>query len=481
MINNLQPSIIWHYFNEICKIPRPSKKEDLIIKYLHDFAHKFQLQIKTDTVSNVLIKKKASKGFENKPLVVLQSHLDMVCEKNETTIHNFETEPIKPYIDGEWVKARGTTLGGDDGIGIAAQLAILSSENIQHGPLECLFTVDEETGLSGAFALEQGFFEGRILLNLDSEDEGVIFIGCAGGVDTTGLFNVKTEQFPLNNLCFRIGIAGLQGGHSGDDIHKGLGNAIKIITRIGWHLFRNYNIKIIDLGGGNLRNAIAREAFIEFACELEQQNSIRESIQKIFNQITAELRFTEKNLQISVSQLNKEHDVLSEKSAKKLLSLLYALPHGVAEMSHTIEGLVETSTNLASVKRIDSATFEIATSQRSASNTRKQEIMIRVATTFKLGGAHVSHSVGYPGWSPNPSSAVLKLANESYLHLFAKKPLVTAIHAGLECGLFLEKYPDLDMISFGPTIRGAHSPDERIGISSVEKFWDFLLDMLKRL
>jgi dipeptidase D len=344
-----------------------------------------------------------------------------------------------------------------------------------------LFTVDEETGLSGAFALEQGFFEGRILLNLDSEDEGVIFMGCAGGVDTTGLFNVKTEQFPLNNLCFRIGIAGLQGGHSGDDIHKGLGNAIKIITRIGWHLFRNYNIKIIDLGGGNLRNAIAREAFIEFACELEQQNSIRESIQKIFNQITAELRFTEKNLQISVSQLNKEHDVLSEKSAKKLLSLLYALPHGVAEMSHTIEGLVETSTNLASVKRIDSATFEIATSQRSASNTRKQEIMIRVATTFKLGGAHVSHSVGYPGWSPNPSSAVLKLANESYLHLFAKKPLVTAIHAGLECGLFLEKYPDLDMISFGPTIRGAHSPDERIGISSVEKFWDFLLDMLKRL
>jgi dipeptidase D len=468
MLQKLQPSAIWHYFNEICQIPRPSKKEEQIIQYLHVFAKTHELSIKTDSVSNVLITKNASKGQEHKPTVVLQSHLDMVCEKNETTIHNFDTDPIIPFIDSEWVKAKGTTLGGDDGIGIAAQLALLASNDITHGKIECLFTVDEETGLTGAFALEKDFFEGKILLNLDSEDEGIIFIGCAGGADTIGRLNITTEKIPQNYSCLRIDITGLQGGHSGDDINKGLGNAVKLISRFACSLHNQFAIKILNIGGGNLRNAIAREAFVEFAFHESLEKAITELITKIQTDICSEFKHTEKN-------------IFSETSTESILSVLQALPHGVIAMSHAVNGLVETSTNLASIKRINHNEYEIATSQRSSLNSQKVDIMNRVGVIFKMAGLSFTHSVGYPGWSPKPTSNILKISRKAYIDLFGNEPIVTAIHAGLECGLFLEKYPDLDMISFGPTIKGAHSPDERLEIKSVNKFWRLLIEILNRV
>jgi dipeptidase D len=477
---NLIPQPLWFYFEEICQIPRPSKKEEQIIKYILDFAAKNGLESKKDKVGNVLIKKRASKGFENKPTLVLQSHLDMVCEKNEGTKFDFEKDPIRPFVENGWVKASGTTLGADDGIGVAAQLAILASKDIPHGPLECLFTVDEETGLTGAFALETGFFEGKTLLNLDSEDEGILFIGCAGGMDTEAILKVSTNNINNNLAIFRIEVAGLNGGHSGDDINKGYGNSIKIISRILENIIKHCKLYLINIAGGNLRNAIPREAFCEIALDLKDIKKIEEIFYKISNDVKSEYQKAEKNLKISIYK--KEHDpntkLLDEKSTIEIINILNSLPNGVEKMSHEIIGLVETSTNLASIKRIDENTFEIGTSQRSSSDTLKIDIANKVASVFRLGGASIRQSTGYPGWKPNPESSILKIANNSYEGLFHTKPVITAIHAGLECGLFLEKFPGLDMISFGPTIRGAHSPDEKLEIGSAEKFWNLLSDIL---
>jgi dipeptidase D len=478
ILKNLEPSAIWKYFEEICSIPRASKKEEKIIQYLIDFAIQHHLDYKKDATGNLLISKNASPGFEDKPTIVLQSHVDMVCEKNETTNHNFDSDPIITRVEDGWVKATGTTLGADDGIGMAAQLAILHSNDINHGPIECLFTVDEETGLTGAYGLEPDFFTGKTLLNLDSEDEGILFIGCAGGMDTTGVLEVGFEKMPQNTVGFRVEISGLKGGHSGDDINKGLGNAVKIAVRIAYYLIHNFDVGIIDLQGGNLRNAIAREAFVEFSCHENDSEAIRNYIDKITSEIKDELKFTDSGFTLLTRPVRNDVDCISSGDAKRLIALLNAMPHGVIRMSHTIEGLVETSSNLASVKRIDHNTFEIGTSQRSSSSTLKLDIAHKVASVFNLAGIRYQHTTGYPGWNPNPNSQILKTAVECYNQLFGKKPVVTAIHAGLECGLFLEKYPGLDMVSFGPTIKGAHSPDERLEIASVEKFWAFLLKIL---
>jgi dipeptidase D len=481
ILKDLQPHEIWFYFEEICKIPRPSKKEEKIIDYLLNFAKQNNLQAKRDETGNVLITKSATEGMENKKTTVLQSHVDMVCEKNSSTQHDFDSDPIIPYIEDGWIKARGTTLGADDGIGMAAQLAILASDNIKHGPLECLFTVDEETGLTGAYQLKPDFFKGDILLNLDSEDEGIIFIGCAGGMDTTGYLTAEREIVPNGLAYYRIVIKGLKGGHSGDDIGKGLGNSIKILTRILWESKRGFGLKIVSLNGGNLRNAIAREAFAEIAIPAWKADKFIEFIEKISVEIKQELNYTENKLEILLEDSDHPVTILKEESANKLLNLLYGLPHGVMSMSTKIEDLVETSTNLASIKPLSADQFEIWTSQRSSSNSLKGDIVQKVSCTFNLAKAKITHSTGYPGWDPNPHSPMLAIAKQCYTELFKKEPIATAIHAGLECGLFLEKYPKLDMISFGPDVKGVHSPDERLNIESVDRFWSLLLLILKNI
>ena len=480
MLAKLEPQPVWNYFEEICQVPRPSKKEEKIIQYLLDFATKNKLEAKTDAIGNVLICKPASAGMENAPTVVLQSHMDMVCEKNSDKVHNFDTDPIVPLIDGEWVTADGTTLGADCGIGMAASMAVLASKEIKHGPIECLITVDEETGLSGAFALQPGFLSGNILLNLDSEDEGEIFIGCAGGIDTVAKLPYKKESVPTGSFALKLSVTGLLGGHSGDDIHKLRGNANKILTRFLWKASKKYDLKLADFKGGNLRNAIAREAF----AELVIPNADKEKLVADFNIYSAEMdveyKLTEPNIKLSHGSTDLPKNVIDDKSCANLLNAIYACPHGVLEMSSRMEGMVETSTNLAAIKFEDEYIL-ITTSQRSEIESRKYFAAEMVESVFLMAGAKVVHSDGYPGWTPNMESKIVKTTVDSYKKLFGKIPVVRSIHAGLECGLFLEKYPALDMVSFGPTIKGAHSPDERINIETTKKFWNHLVDVLQSI
>ena len=479
VFQGLQPSAVWEYFEEICQVPRPSKKEGKIMVFLLDWAKKHDLEACRDEAGNVLIKKPAAPGRENAPTVVLQAHMDMVCEKNSDTAHDFDKDPIRPYVDGEWVRAKGTTLGADDGIGMAAMMAVLTSKDIAHGPVECLFTVDEETGLTGAFALRPGFVSGNILLNLDSEDEGEMFIGCAGGIDTVVRMKYETESAPCDAFALKVQVKGLQGGHSGDDINKGRGNAIKILNRFLWDLNAKYGIRLALLEGGNLRNAIAREAWA--VCVIDGNH--KEDARVAFNVYMAEMenvwRVTEPGLQLSLESADTPSLVLTKKDTDALLNALYACPHGVFSMSYRMPGLVETSTNLAAVRFEKENTVLITTSQRSDVDSEKMNIANMVEAVFKMAGAEVEHSEGYPGWAPNPDSPVVKVAVESYKRLFGKAPVVRSIHAGLECGLFLEKYPKMDMVSFGPTLRGVHSPDEKVNIKTVEMWWSHLVDMLE--
>ena len=481
VLENLQPQPIWNYFEDICQVPRPSKKEEKIIAFLLEFAKKNDLDAKTDEIGNVLITKPGTAGKENVLTVILQSHIDMVCEKNSDKEFNFETDAIVPIVNGEWVEADGTTLGSDDGIGMAAQMAILTSTDIAHGPIECLFTVDEETGLSGAFALQPNFLKGNILVNLDSEDEGELFIGCAGGVDTLAEMDLEKEKTPGNSYAMKILVKGLLGGHSGDDINKGRGNANKILARFLWKAIRNYGVRIADFDGGNLRNAIAREAHATVIVPNVQRDQLIKEINSFSSAVEFEYERTEPNLVVDHGSTNFPAQVLTQTCQEKLLNILYACPHGVLEMSTRMKDMVETSTNLASVKFVDDNKVLITTSQRSEIESRKYFAAEMVRSAFELGGATVKHSDGYPGWTPNPDSKILNIAVDSYIQLFGNKPIVRSIHAGLECGLFLEKYPKLDMVSIGPTIRGAHSPDERINIETVDKFWKHLVDILEKV
>lgn len=478
---SLNPQPLWNYFEEICQVPRPSKKEERIRQYLLDFAAKNALDVKTDAIGNVLIRKAASPGKESAPTVILQAHMDMVCEKNSDKSFNFETEAIVPVIDGGWVKADGTTLGADNGIGMAAQLAVLTDNNLVHGPLECLITVDEETGLSGAFALEPGFLSGNILLNLDSEDDGELFIGCAGGMDTLAELELEKEKTPGKSFALKIMVRGLWGGHSGDDIHKGRGNANKILARFLWQAIRDFGVRVADFSGGNLRNAIAREATATVIVPSVQKEQLVAELNIYSSEVEFEYERTEPNLVVDHSSTTIPEKVLTQASQEKFLNLLIACPHGVLEMSTRMKDMVETSTNMASVKFIADNRVLITTSQRSELETRKRAAAQMVRAVFELAGAEVRHSDGYPGWTPNPNSKVVRIAAESYKRLFGHEPLIRSIHAGLECGLFLEKYPSLDMVSFGPTIRNAHSPDERINIEATEKFWLHLVDVLHDL
>jgi len=479
-IAQLNPQRLWYYFLEICRIPHPSKKEEQIVRYLMDFGKKMGLETITDEAGNVLIRKPGTSGKEKIQSVILQSHIDMVCEKNADTDHDFEKDPIVPWIDGDWVKAKGTTLGADDGIGIAAMLAVLESTNITHGPLECLFTIDEETGLTGAFGIKPGFLKSSILINLDSEDEGQLFIGCAGGADTTASFKLETEPVPEDTLGYKVSITGLKGGHSGDDINKGLGNAVKLLNRFLWNTAQDFQIRVSSIDAGNLRNAIAREGFAIIVLPKKFKTDFEEYSNQFQQTLIEELHTTEPYIKFGIEACTLPESVLLPDLEFRLLNAIYACPHGVIQLSRDIPNFVETSTNLASVKFTDNR-IQITTSQRSSVESAKKDILNMVASVFKLAGAGIEQSTGYPGWKPNPDSVLLSLCVDSYRKLFHQEPMVLAIHAGLECGLIGAIYPGMDMVSFGPTIKGAHSPDERLEIKSVVKFWDLLLHVLQKI
>ncbi|MDR1763850.1 MAG: aminoacyl-histidine dipeptidase [Dysgonamonadaceae bacterium] len=480
-IKDLKPNSVWKYFDRITQVPRPSKKEGKMVEFLLDFAEKHNLEARHDEADNVIIKKPASKGLEGLKTVILQSHVDMVCEKNADVVFNFETDPIKTRIDGEWVKAAGTTLGADDGIGVAAALALLAANDIEHGPVVCLFTSDEETGLTGAYALKKDFLEGDILLNLDSEEWGEFCIGCAGGKNTKGIFKYSKTPAPADYYWFDVKVGGLNGGHSGSDINVGLGNANKLITRYLGELSKVTKLAIAKIDGGNLHNAIAREASALVGVPANEKEKAATLVNLCQHNFSEELAKVDSNVKIAIETASKPEYCIDEKTAGKLLAALYALPHGVMGMSHSIDGLVETSTNLASVKMTDGDTITVTTSQRSSTNSLKIDVCQQVKAVFELAGAEVVASEGYPGWKPNPDSEILKISSRIFEEHFGEKPHVIAIHAGLECGLFSEKNPALDMLSCGPTILGAHSPDERIEIATVDKWWRLLKEILKAI
>ena len=480
-ITDLKPEIVWKFFHQVTQVPRPSKKEGKMIEFLESFAKQYKIAIKKDAVGNILMSKPATPGKESLPTVVLQSHMDMVCEKNNGTAHDFDNDPIETIVDGDWLRANGTTLGADNGIGVAAELAILASDDIEHGPIECLFTVDEETGLTGAKAIEKGFMTGDILLNLDSEDEGEIFMGCAGGKDTQAVFHYESQPTNPNMQYFIIDVKGLNGGHSGGEIHKGLGNANKVLVRYLYLLGAQVDFTLCSISGGNLRNAIAREAHAVIGLSPNDKETARVLLNHYTADIENELKHVDPNVHISMESTEQPEKCIGSSWKDKVIWALHACPHGVIGMSHDIEGLVETSTNLASVKMGPDDTIIVGTSQRSSIESCKNMIANQVASVFKLADAVVTHGDGYPGWAPNPDSKILKVAQETYKHLFNKDAKIMAIHAGLECGLFLEKYPNLDMISFGPTLRDVHSPNERIQIDTVGLWWSHLLELLKSI
>lgn len=476
-IKNLQPKLVWEIFDEITKVPRPSKHEEKIGQYLVDFAKKHNLEYQCDAIGNVVIRKSATAGYENRPTVVLQAHTDMVCEKNSDKVFDFNNDAIQTFIDGDWVKADGTTLGADDGIGMAAALALLVDETVAHPAIEALFTVDEETGLTGAFNLGEGMVQGKYLINLDSEDEGEVFIGCAGGVDTLAYMPLVTEKAPADYTYYKVAVSGLLGGHSGDDIDKGHANSNKWAARIAERATRLFGARLSHFDGGNLRNAIPREAYIVMGVPSDNATAFESDVEVFGKALCAEFAIVEKGAKVEYVKTIAPATVLAEATQRNLLLALMSVPSGVLAMSAAMPGLVETSTNLASVKFRDDE-IVITTSQRSSVESAKEYAKLHVESVFLAVGCEVVHSDGYPGWAPNPSSTLLECTKEAYRKLFGTEPKVRAIHAGLECGLFLEKYPHLEMVSFGPTLRGVHSPDERLEIATVDKFWKLLVEVV---
>ncbi len=478
--NLLQPSIVFDCFAEVNKIPRPSKKEEKMIAFLKAFGEGLGLPTKVDETGNVCISKPATPGYENSKTVILQSHMDMVCEKNKDKDFDFENDAIETYVDGEWLKANGTTLGADDGIGVAMQMAVLKSNDIEHGPIECVFTRDEETGLTGAMGMKSDFMTGDYLINLDSEDEGQIFVSCAGGVRTTATYPFPTEDMPEGYFTFRVGVKGLTGGHSGDDINKKRGNANKILVRFLNQEMEKMDLRVVDIQSGGLHNAIPREGYAICAVPMNMKEQVRVDLNVFTAEVEEELAVTGKGILLSLDSCEPAAKVMEKQAMRKMLLSLHAVYNGVFAMSQDIDWLVETSTNLASI-HVEGDKVVVTTSQRSSIGSACQHMASVVRAAFELGGAEVLTNEGYPGWKLNPNSEIVKIAKESYVELFGKEPKILAIHAGLECGLFSEKYPKLDMVSFGPTLRGVHSPDEKLLIPTVQMVWDHLLDILKRV
>ncbi len=477
-VRSLEPQVVWNHFEDLNAVPRPSKKEERIIAFMKNFGESLGLPTSVDEVGNVLITKPATPGMEDRETVVLQGHIDMVHQKNNDTDFDFLTQGIQSHIQGDWVKAKGTTLGADNGMGVAAIMAILSSTDIEHPAVEAIFTIDEETGMTGAINLKPGTLSGRIMLNMDTEEDDELTIGCAGGVDTTAYWNYTPENIPNGLTELKITVNGLNGGHSGMDIIKGLGNANKFLTRLLYRANAEFGVRIAKIDGGGLRNAIPREAFA-LVCVADVEG-FKNHLNEISTQIKAEYHALEPNLTVSYIPSSEATNILPQEVQVKLLNSLYSLPNGVFRMSPDVPGLVETSSNLARVLAVGGK-IEVLTLQRSSVESSKQDIANAIRAAFEAGGALVEHTGDYPGWEPKPDAPIIRVMADLYRDLFEGEPNVNVCHAGLECGIIGKHYPKMQMISYGPTIRGAHSPDERVEIASVQKFWKYTLDTLKRI
>ncbi len=477
-IRNLEPQSLWKNFFSLTQVPRPSKNEERIRQFLIDFGKKLGLETLADQAGNVIIRKPATPGMENRKGIVLQGHMDMVPQKNSDNPHDFNRDPIETQIDGEWVKANGTTLGADNGIGVAAAMTILESKDIPHGPIEVLITTDEETGMTGAQNLKPGLLKGVILLNLDSEDEGELYVGCAGGVDGTFLFPYSKETLPSGMKAFKLSVTGLRGGHSGLDINLGRGNANKILFRFLKHAQNHHQMRISNVNGGGLRNAIPREAFANVVIPETETEKFAHCFDRYLETIKNELKATEPNLNITCENTSMPTYLIDRDTQWRLINAIYGCPNGVIRMSDAFSGVVETSTNLANVK-MDDYNISVLCLLRSLVDSAKDDLSEMTASVFELAKANIEFSGSYPGWKPNPDSTVLQLTKNIYKKKFGKEPEVKVIHAGLECGILGAAYPHWDMISFGPTIRNPHSPDEKVNIHSVQRFWDFLTEILK--
>ena len=477
-IKDLQPQLLWKHFSNLCAIPRPSKNEGKAAEFVKEFAIEQQLDYTVDATGNVIIRKPATPGMEGRAGVIFQAHLDMVPQKNSDVQHDFAKDPIAAYIDGDWVKAKGTTLGADNGIGVAAALAALESEDLVHGPLEALFTIDEETGMTGANGLVAGLLKGSVFINLDSEAEGELYIGCAGGLDAVSRFPYTSEPAGSDITAFELRLTGLKGGHSGLDIHLGRGNANKLINRFLWKATRNCGLRLSSINGGNMRNAIPREAFALVVIPSDKADEFQKDVALFSTTISAELSGVETDVSFTALPVECPSTVLTLESQNKLLNLIYAIPNGAKRMISDMPEVVETSTNL-SIVRSDGQFVEIACLLRSSVDSAKEGLGNAIAATCELAGVTTKLSGSYPGWKPNFDSPILKTMKEVYLRLYGKPAAVKVIHAGLECGIFGKNYPDMDYISFGPTIENPHSPGEKVNIPSVAKFWEYLVETLK--
>jgi len=479
-ILNLEPKALWKNFYSLTQIPRPSKKEGKVIEFLKKFGEDLGLETIVDEVGNVIIKKPATEGMENRKGIILQGHIDMVPQKNSDVEHDFEKDPIDAYIDGDWVTAKGTTLGADNGMGVAAGMTVLESKELVHGPVEALFTVDEETGMTGAEGLKPGLLDGDILLNLDSEDEGELYIGCAGGVNTNGDLEYTEEDVPEGMAAYKVTVKGLKGGHSGLDINLGRGNSNKIINALLVTAGDKYGLRVAEMEGGNLRNAIPREAVATVVVP-EDKKADFETFVKEFEQIVKdEFAKTDAGVEVKAETTDMPAKIMEEKAQASLFKAVADCPNGMITMSKDLEGIVETSTNLSIVKAANGK-IELASLQRSLTEEGKNSIAAAVRTSHEAAGLKAVSSGDYPGWKPDPDSSILKEMKEIYNKKYGKVPEVKVIHAGLECGLLGSVYTNWDMISFGPTIRWPHSPDEKVNIATVQKFWDFLLETLKEV
>jgi dipeptidase D len=480
-VAQLSPSEVWTWFEKLNAVPRPSKKEERIIAFVRAVGDELGFFTIVDDAGNVIIRKPATAGKENVTPVVLQAHLDMVHQKNADTDFDFDSQGIESWIDGEWVKAKGTTLGADNGMGAASILAVLSSTDIKHGPIEALFTIDEETGMTGAFELKSGLLEGKILLNTDTEDEGELTIGCAGGIDSSVQMPSRTQTATAGNWI-KLSVTGLKGGHSGCEIHLGRGNANKIMNRILWTCQKDEKaeFQIASINGGSLRNAIPRESFAVLNVVGDSIQAFEEVVNEIAATIQNELAKTEPSLKVTIQSHDESDTVLDSKLQHQLLAAIYASPCGVIRMSDQVEGLVETSTNLSLVN-IDSQKVSIEFLSRSSVESAKTDLTNQIDATFEIIGATTSHSGNYPGWTPNADSDILRLIKMIYIEMFSEEPTVNAVHAGLECGIIGSHYPELDMVSLGPTIKNPHSPDEKCHIPSVEKYWRYLIEILESI
>lgn len=480
-IEGLKPEILWQRFYEISQIPRPSKKEEKILEYLRNFAKEHNIKMLEDDAHNIVMKVPATKGYENAPTVIIQGHVDMVCEKNKGTKHDFDNDPIKLIRDGDWIRADGTTLGADNGIGVAAGLSMITDDSVVHGPLELLFTVDEETGLTGANNLATDILEGKTLLNCDSEEDGAFYVGCSGGQDTVGIYDIEWKELKNDLVPYELTITGLKGGHSGLDIANGRANAIKLLARFMLNL-TDVDYRIAELNGGSKRNAIPREAEAIILIKESEAAKIKKAADEFVKEALLEYKRNDGGLKVELNKKDGSYNkAFKRKFAKRIIHVLNSLPHGIMAMSPDIPDLVETSTNLATVFT-EGDKIRIGTSQRSSIETAKLNISNVVKSIFALSGAEeILDADSYPGWQPNMDSQILKLGKEVFKDKFGKEPEIKAIHAGLECGILADKYPGLDMVSFGPTIQGAHSPDEKVNIKDVEKFYTLLSGILEKI